>query len=1211
VNRDREKAEGKTAALPRANEALGDGRRVEKELCDEREWFRVTLSSIGDAVIATDTASHITFINPVACKLTGWAESDALGQPLEQVFRIVTETTRAAAESPVARALREGVVVGLANHTVLIRKDGGERPIDDSAAPICDSAGQLKGVVLVFRDVSERRRAELAHARLAAIVESSDDAIIGKDLEGMVTAWNPGAEKLYGYSRAEMMGKSVSLLIPPDHPDEFPGIMARLRRGERVPTYEAERMRKDGTRLHVALTISPVKDHLGTVTGASAIARDITERKRLEQELRDQHEWFRVTLGSIGDGVIATDTSGRLTFLNPVASALTGWDVEAALGQPLEKVFPIINEITRAPVENPVARVLREGVVVGLANHTVLTGKDGTERPIDDSAAPIRTDAGEMRGVVLVFRDVSERRRAELDHARLAALVGSSDDAIIGKDLEGIVTDWNSGAEKLYGYSEAEMIGKSVSILIPPEHTDEFPGIMARLRRGESVPTYEAERVRKDGARLQVALTISPIKNAYGEVVGASAIARDISELHHVAERMRSVVDHVVDGIITINQHGIIESFNVAAERLFGYTGAETIGQNVKMLMPEPYHSEHDGYVHNYLSTGQAKIIGIGREVVGRRKDGSTFPMDLAVSAFAVHGRRYFTGIVRDITARKQAEDALRQSEQRFAAELEAITRLHALSTRLLSANNLTKALDDVLENAIVTSGADFGNIQLYNPQIGALEIVAQRGFRQDFLDHFRTVRIDEGSACAQAMQSGQRIIIEDVNLDPAYQRHRAIAGAAGYRAVQSTPLKSRDGRILGMLSTHFRRPHRVSDRDQRLLDLYADHAVDLIERLRFEQALKDADRRKDEFLAMLAHELRNPLAPILNAAQVIRVVPPNDHRMSWARDIIDRQVQHMSRLVDDLLDVSRITTGKIELKLAPINLASAVARAIETSRPLIDARKHRLEVHLADVPLRIRADETRLAQVLANLLNNAAKFTEEGGQIRLSAKQEDSAIIIRVRDTGVGIAPDMLPRVFDLFSQADRSLDRSQGGLGIGLSLVKSLVELHGGSVEAHSDGLGKGTEFVVRLPPLARPPSHPSDETLPPAAAGLRRKLLVVDDNADAADSLALLLRMSGHDVEVAYSADQALQLAGESRPEIVFLDIGLPGMDGYEVARRLRRGPGLAPLKLVAVTGYGQEEDRRLSQQAGFDRHLTKPVSPADLHDVLNEPAIAPVD
>src|SRR5215468_8899703 len=296
---------------------------------------------------------------------------------------------------------------------------------------------------------------------------------------------------------------------------------------------------------------------------------------------------------------------------------------------------------------------------------------------------------------------------------------------------------------------------------------------------------------------------------------------------------------------------------------------------------------------------------------------------------------------IEDITSHEQAQKALRASEECLAAELGAMTRLHALSTRLLSADDLRTALDDVLENAIVTSGADFGNIQLYNPQAGALEIVAHRGFRPDFLAYFRRVRVDEGSACAQAMQSGRRIIIEDVELDPAYEPHRRIAAAAGYRAVQSTPLKSHNGSILGMISTHFRRPQRVSERNQRLLDLYARHAADLIERLRMEEALNEADRRKDEFLATLAHELRNPLAPIRNALELLRRGSGDATLIEEARSMMGRQVGQMVRLVDDLLDISRITRGKLQLRKERVELAAAIQSAVEAARPAIDTQAH------------------------------------------------------------------------------------------------------------------------------------------------------------------------------------------------------------------------------------------------------------------------------
>jgi PAS domain S-box-containing protein len=373
-------------------------------------------------------------------------------------------------------------------------------------------------------------------------------------------------------------------------------------------------------------------------------------------------------------------------------------------------------------------------------------------------------------------------------------------------------------------------------------------------------------------------------------------------------------------------------------------------------------------------------------------------------------------------------------------------------------------------------------------------------------------------------------------------------------------------------------------------------------------EALKEADRRKDEFLALLAHELRNPLTPLRNALHVLQRPDGPGVPFREVCHLMERQVEHLVRLVDDLLDVSRITRGRLELHRAPAELAAAVARAVETTRPLIEAGGHELTVSLPPERLLLEADLVRLAQVFANLLHNAAKYTERGGHLWLTAEREGDEAVVRVRDTGIGIAPEMLPRIFDLFVQADRSLARSQGGMGIGLTLVRTLVEMHGGSVRAASAGPGRGSEFVVRLPLLR----DGSGRTT--AAKGLapssflahpsRRRILVVDDNADTAESLALLLRREGHEVHVAHDGVAGLQAAQTDRPDIVFLDIGMPGMDGYEVARRLRRQPGLRGVVLVALTGWGQEEDRERARRAGFDHHLTKPAAPETLQQLLND-------
>jgi signal transduction histidine kinase/CheY-like chemotaxis protein len=379
-----------------------------------------------------------------------------------------------------------------------------------------------------------------------------------------------------------------------------------------------------------------------------------------------------------------------------------------------------------------------------------------------------------------------------------------------------------------------------------------------------------------------------------------------------------------------------------------------------------------------------------------------------------------------------------------------------------------------------------------------------------------------------------------------------------------------------------------------------------LSERRRAEAVLKEADRRKDEFLATLAHELRNPLAPIRAGVDLMRLSGQRHFKEIDIVDMLDRQVQQITRLVDDLLDVSRVTRGKVKLQLQSVDLKAAVEQAIETCRPLLDSQGHDLKVQFPTEPLRLHADPIRLAQVFANLLNNAAKYSNRGGHIVLAVVREGDEAVVRIRDTGHGIDFALLPRIFDLFVQADKSLSRSSGGLGIGLTLVHSLIKMHGGNVEAFSEGIGKGSEFVVRLP-LASPGNESKRETLPQITArdsrSVRRRVVIVDDNRDAARSLELLLKSAGHEVHTALTGPDGVKCVATFQPEVVVLDIGLPEMDGYEVARRVRELPGGENIMLIALTGWGQPDDRRRATDAGFDYHLTKPVELGMLTDLLN--------
>jgi signal transduction histidine kinase/ActR/RegA family two-component response regulator len=576
-----------------------------------------------------------------------------------------------------------------------------------------------------------------------------------------------------------------------------------------------------------------------------------------------------------------------------------------------------------------------------------------------------------------------------------------------------------------------------------------------------------------------------------------------------------------------------------------------------------------------------------------------------------------------EIAVRTRAEEALRESEGQLLAEVSALARLHELSASLWRSHDLRAGMEKMLDSAIALLGADMGTVQLLDSHKRVLEIVVQRGFQQDFLDFFREVSAADDCACGRTLREGGTTIIEDVETEDSYAPYRQIAAAAGYRSVQSTPLRARDGAVLGMLSTHFRRRHRPSAQDLRRLELYARQAADFIESTRADETLRESeerfrtmagqlaatDRNKDEFLAILAHELRNPLAPIKNAAHILHMVNSDNPLIIRAQKIIEGQADHLAKLVDDLLDVSRIQKGKVRLRREHMDLSKAIYRAVDSSEHLIKAHDHSITLDLQRMPpFHIDADPTRVDQILVNLIGNAAKYTPSRGTISIKAARENGMAVIRVRDNGVGIDPGMLERVFDVFTQVEQSIERSQGGLGLGLKLVKQLVELHGGSVEAKSEGSGRGSEFIVRFPILETADSNVISEAEVLVDRGTPRRVLVVDDSPDSRETMQMFLSLSGHTVELAEDGQQAVEKALLSHPEVAFVDIGLPKLNGYEVAKQIRKQPGGDRIVLIALSGYGAQEDKRKALEAGFDAHLTKPADLAAITKILNDLARA---
>ncbi len=796
------------------------------------------------------------------------------------------------------------------------------------------------------------------------------------------------------------------------------------------------------------------------------------------QEAEHRQEMLHITLASIGDGVIATDAEGHVTFLNPVASKLTGWSQAEARGKPIVEIFHIINERTRELVENPCEKVLRTGKIVGLANHTLLIARDETERPIEDSAAPIIDASGRIYGMVLVFTDATQQRHTQGALQQLAAIVEHSDDAVISKNLQGIITSWNAAAERLYGFTPEEAIGRHISLIVPEHQREELLVVMERLWQGERIGHWDTIRSRKDGTLVDVSLRISPIKDQYGEVIGASKVARDVSQRKRTEEALQFLADASASLAALIDRDSALQQ---AAASMVPFFADWCV---VYALRP-------DGTIGSPASAHR--------------------------------------------------DPAKQQLLREFLAEYP---------------------------------------VDWDSPSV---TVQAWRSGKTQFIAHLSDEQLKKLGHNDRLMQSLW-------TLNP--------------RSVISVPMKIRE-RTIGVISfiqSDNGRPY--AETDVTLAEDLARRVATALDNAQLLNSIRESERQKDEFLAMLAHELRNPLAAIRYAAEAARLPSPDaSDAPDEMLDVIDRQANNLTQLIDGLLDISRISQEKIQLRREPIDAAEIIKRAVTALQPLIDEKGSRLFVDVADEPLPLFVDATRAEQIIANLLTNAAKYSPDGSEITLRAFAHEGEAIIQVIDRGIGISAEMMPRVFDLFAQADRTLDRSQGGLGIGLTVVRKLTEMHGGAVSVQSKGEGEGSTFTVRLP-LSEAVEPTPFAAVDPLAPHPALNVLVVDDNRDTAQAEAMLLKMHGHQVTLAHDGRSALELFESVKPDAVLLDIGLPVINGYDVASQLR-AQGHKQVLLIAVSGYGQSEDRERSLRAGFNHHLVKPVDVRELLSILHAP------
>jgi len=937
----------------------------------------------------------------------------------------------------------------------------------------------------------------------------------------------------------------------------------------------------------------------------------LANHRRTNQALRDKQAREAAVLEAALDAIVTIDHTGRIVEYNPAAERMFGYPRTEALG--LEMAGLLIPPDQRDAHREGLARyrATGRGPLLDRQLEMVAQRADGTQFPIELAITRLAKDGNpEFTAYV---RDITERKVAEarlrVKESELRLITGATPLLLTRCSKDGRFMFVNRACAEFLGRPPEEIVGRTLVEVMGEEAVAAVASEIARVLEGEEVE-FESEIPYANAGSRFMRVNYTPDRDAEGRVIGWLGTLSDITERRRMEEtlraserRFRLMADAAPVMIWIANTDKKVTWLNQGWLSFVGRTLEQERGDRwVTHVHPDDVQR----CVRIYSAAFQARRAFSMVYRLRHHSGEYGWVLDNGIPLYGAGGE--FTGYIgscMDITGRKRTEEALRENQARLTGEAGALAKLNEVSSRLWRMRRLGDGLEEMLTATIGLLGAEMGNIQLLDEESGLLRLAAHRGLPRGFIEFYREVGPGQDSACGRAWRSGERVVIEDVDTDARYAPFRELAGAAGYRAVQATPLLGRNGRVLGVLSTHWRQVHQPGEQALRRLDLYIRQAADFIERCRADEALEEADRRKDEFLATLAHELRNPLAPIRNAVHILQLRGPASTELVWASDVIDRQVQHMARMIDDLMDVSRITRSELKLRRERVELAAVLHDAVETTRSMLEDAHHKLTVSIPPETLYLDADATRLAQVFSNLLNNAAKYSDPGSRIALIAERQESDILVSVRDEGVGIPGDMLHRIFDMFSQVESSLERTRGGLGIGLTLVKRLVELHGGRVEALSDGAGKGSQFTVRLPVEVAAPERPAPPVAVDAAGPpSRRRILIVDDNGDAAESLGMMLDVLGYETRTAGDGVEGLRAAADFRPDVTLLDIGMPGLNGYEVARRIRLQQWGQDMALIALTGWSQPEDKRRTLEAGFDLHLVKPVDPGELGRLIAE-------
>jgi PAS domain S-box-containing protein len=1007
-------------------------------------------------------------------------------------------------------------------------------------------------------NITERKKAESdlqnSEARFRAIYQHASFGIVLTDETGRMNDVNPAYASMVGWERNELLGRSsVDVGIATDLDRRKRTLEGILQQGK-AREVEVELRRKDGSIILVRTNADTVM--LGEQRFILSIIEDITERKRHEQELNELGERLSLALDSAELGTWNID--GRLDSMNVDErfKHIFGWKDET---MNVAQAFSVLYPDDREPIRKAIEAATRPDNTQPYEVEYRVVHTDGSIHwVLAKGRSSFKPGSGgkqlvSFNGTVM---DITARKLAEEAQRKLAAIVESSDDAILSRDLNGFITSWNKSAERIFGFTAEEVIGKITKQLYPADRRNEEEELLERVRNGERIEHFETVRIHKDGSRVDVALTLSPLKDHQGHIIGASKVMRDITAIKKAREAVRLseerfhlLADNVAQLIWMADADGSNFWFNQRWTEFSGMT-LEQLRVDTKSL----HHPDHHERVNESLKAQAEKGLQWEEQFPLKSKEGVYhWFLAMAMPVKDAEGRvvRWF-GTLTDITKERADRELIQESEERFRMLADHMSQMAYMA-------DARGMITWVNRRWIDYTGLDVD--QMNNGGWGRVVDPA----------HFNGMASSYSSV--QAKGEPWEYVF----------RLRSTTGEYRWFLSRSVPIKNENGEVQRWFGTN----------------------TDITEQKLAEEALEESARHKDHFLATLAHELRNPLAPLKNGLQLMELSPDDPDTLETTRAMMVRQLDHMVRLVDDLMDLSRISSGKIELVVEQVELAPVVATALESCKPLIERREHDLSVHQEDAPLFVHGDKARLTQVVANLVNNAAKYTPPGGRITVAVEQQQGEVVVRVKDTGIGIEPNAMPRVFDMFAQISADHRSDTSGLGIGLNIVQRLVHMHKGRITGHSEGLGKGCEFTVHLPLVpVMTASTPEAAPLPKADTMATRRVLVVDDNQDAAISMSLILKKQGHVVETAHDGVEGVAKAELFRPHVIFMDIGMPRMNGYEACKTVRTKSWGRDIFIIALSGWGQAEDRTRSEEAGFDEHIVKPIERKTLIRLIQE-------